>query len=79
MRQHMKSLQHAFYTHLGKQEPWDKEKNLLDNAIRESETYKNLKRQGLSEKAILVSHERKKAHDYLQCIPGRSRNANVLY
>lgn len=50
MQQHMKSLQHAFYTHLGKQEPWDKEKNLLDNAIRESEVYKNLKRQDLARK-----------------------------
>ena len=60
MQQHMKSLQHAFYTHLGKQEPWDKEKNLLDNAIRESEVYKNLKRQGLGEKAILAAMNEKK-------------------
>lgn len=61
MRQHMKSLQHSFYTHLGKQEPWDKEKNILDHAIRESETYKNLKRQGLGEKAILAAMNKKKS------------------
>lgn len=60
MRQHMKSLQHSFYTHLGKQEPWDKEKSILDNAIRESEVYKQLKRQGLGEKAILAAMNEKK-------------------
>lgn len=60
MQQHMKSLQHAFYTHLGKQEPWDKEKNLLVMPFGKAQVYKNLKRKGLARKAILAAMNEKK-------------------
>lgn len=60
MQTHMKSLQNSFYTQWGKQEPWDSDKNILNNAIRESDTYKKLKRQGLNEKEILAAMNKKK-------------------
>lgn len=60
MHEHMKSLQNTFYTHWGKQDPWYKEPDILDKAIRESNAYKSLKQQGLTEKAILAAMNEKK-------------------
>lgn len=57
---HMKSLQNSFYTHWDKKEPWQKDPDILNKAIRESKTYKALKKQGLSEKAILAALNEKK-------------------
>ncbi len=58
--QHMKNLQNDFYTHWGKQEPWYKDKSVLDNAIRQSEIYQSLQQQGLSEKEILKEMGKKR-------------------
>lgn len=60
MRKHMKSLQNSFYTHWDKKDPWQKDPDILDKAIRDSEAYKVLKKQGLSEKAILTALNEKK-------------------
>ena len=60
MHTHMKSLQNSFYTHWDKQDPWYKEPDILDKAIRESTAYKSLKQQGLGEKAILAALNEKK-------------------
>ena len=34
VQEHMKKLQQSYYTHLGKQEPWDKKSCDTENAIR---------------------------------------------
>lgn len=58
---HMKKLQDSYYAHLGKQEPWDKNPAILQNAIHRSQTYKKLKYQGLNEKEILKAMNEKKS------------------
>lgn len=58
---HMKKLQAAYYAHLGKKEPWDKNPAILQNAIRHSSIYKKLKNQELNEKEILKIMNEKKA------------------
>lgn len=50
--QHMKSLQNSYYTHLGKKEPWNNKPDLLENAIKNSDTYIALKQKGLKDKEI---------------------------
>ncbi len=57
---HMQQLQQAYYSHLGKKEPWDSKPAILQNAIRNSRTYKILKNQGLNEKEILRKMQEKK-------------------
>lgn len=49
---HMKSLQNSYYTHLGKKEPWNNNPALLENAIKKSSTYIDLKEKGLADKEI---------------------------
>lgn len=58
---HMKKLQHSFYTHLGKREPWDNQPEILTNAIKNSTVYKRLKHQALSEKEIMKAMNEKKS------------------
>lgn len=58
---HMKKLQDSYYAHLGKQEPWDKNPAILQNAIHSSQTYKKLKHQGFNEKDILKAMNEKKS------------------
>ena len=48
VQEHMKKLQQSYYTHLGKQEPWDKNPAILKNAIQNSTVYQRLKHQGLA-------------------------------
>ena len=61
VQEHMKKLQQSYYTHLGKQEPWDKNPAILKNAIQNSTVYQRLKHQGLAEKDILKILNEKKA------------------
>lgn len=61
VQEHMKKLQQSYYTHLGKQEPWDKNPAILKNAIQNSTVYQRLKHQGLAEKNILKILNEKKA------------------
>ncbi len=58
---HMKTLQQAYYDHLGKKEPWDNQKEILYNAIRNSPVYQKLKHRGLKEEEILRIMSEKKA------------------
>lgn len=60
VKEHLKTLQNTFYKHLGKSEPWDKDKRILANAIKRSETYRALKAEGLSEKEITAAMSVKK-------------------
>lgn len=60
VQNHMKKLQDSYYKHLGKKEPWDKNPSILQNAIRNSQTYKRLQHQGLNEKEILKILNEKK-------------------
>lgn len=60
VQKHMKKLQDSYYKHLGKKEPWDKHPSILQNAIRNSQTYKRLQHQGLNEKEILKIMNEKK-------------------
>ena len=52
IEKHMKSLQHAFYTHQ-KKEPWENNPQILNNAIKNSPAYLRMQKQGLDEKEIM--------------------------
>ena len=60
VKQHVRELQHAFYTHWGKQDPWGNNTLLLDKAIRQSATYRALQKQGLPDKAIRTEMQKKR-------------------
>ncbi|MEI3154597.1 MAG: transglycosylase domain-containing protein [Odoribacter sp.] len=63
---HMQQLQQAYYSHLGKKEPWDSNRNYLQNAIHNSRAYKILKNQGLNERSgNPEKNARKKGYAYL--------------
>ncbi|NJK85287.1 MAG: PBP1A family penicillin-binding protein [Bacteroidales bacterium] len=55
---HMKYLQKLFDSHWSKREPWGANKSVLMDKIRESDRYKNLKKQGKSHEEIM-DHMRK--------------------
>jgi len=73
---HMNKLQESFYAHLGKKEPWDQKPAILENAILNSPLYKRLKQQGISEKEIRKTMNKKKA--MLIYLPGQGE-ARVEY
>ncbi len=52
MREHMKGLQHQYEVAYGKNAPWLKNKSAYIAAKKRLKRYKQLKKQGLSEKAI---------------------------
>lgn len=49
----MALLQNRFYQHWGKTEPWHNQPGVLEDAIKKSDRYKNLKQSGLTHKQIL--------------------------
>lgn len=49
----MAELQAQFFTHWGKEKPWKDKEAIVVDAIKRTGRYKNLKQQGLSEKAII--------------------------
>jgi penicillin-binding protein 1A len=49
----MADLQHQFFQHWGKDEPWKDQEQVVIEAIRRSPRYRNLKETGLSEPQIL--------------------------
>lgn len=51
--QQMTDVQNAFFAHWGKEKPWKGKENVVDEAIRRSSRYRNLKQKGISEKQIL--------------------------
>ena len=57
--QHMASLQGLFYAHWAKQTPWAKYPEVVSAAKRRSERYKELKKQGLTEKEIASAFAKK--------------------
>lgn len=52
MTKQMASLQKTFSQHWGKQEPWKDTPEMIDQAIRQSDRYRGLKKQKLSEEEI---------------------------
>lgn len=52
VKEHMKSLQHSFYNHWKKKDPWSGKPKTLDDAIKRTTRYKTLKSKGKSEKEI---------------------------
>lgn len=48
----MKTLQKTFFKEWGKNEPWGKKTSVVDNAMKRSDRYISLKKQGKSEKEI---------------------------
>lgn len=70
---HLKKLQHSFYTHLGKKEPWSKNPKILDDAIKGSPVYKRLKNQGMEEGAILKVMNQKKSMVVYSAYQGETR------
>ncbi len=58
---HMPQLQKSYNSHLGKREPWSRHPEILQNAIRNSQIYKTLKNNGLSDKEIKEEMSRKKS------------------
>jgi penicillin-binding protein 1A len=49
---HMRSLQHSFYKHWGKRDPWYRDKSVLTSAMHRSMRYKQLKKAKISNKQI---------------------------
>lgn len=70
---HMKSLQHSYYTHLGKKEPWDANPQILENAIKNSTVYRRLKHQGKNDKEIRKIMSEKKAMLVYSAYQGETR------
>lgn len=69
----MKKLQHEFYTHWGEREPWHNNRQILDNAIKNSTVYQNLKSQGLAEKEIMEIMNQKKTMIVYSAYQGEAR------
>ncbi|WP_276802840.1 transglycosylase domain-containing protein [Odoribacter laneus] len=61
VKEHMKKLQHEFYTHWENREPWYNKPQVLEQAIQNSPVYLSLKGQGYNEKQIAEIMNRKKA------------------
>ncbi|HEX5172329.1 MAG TPA: transglycosylase domain-containing protein [Cyclobacteriaceae bacterium] len=59
VKKHMPRLQDEFNRHWGKSDPWKNDPKILEQAIKRSERYKNLKAVGMTEEEILL--EMKKA------------------
>lgn len=55
MQRQMTQIQKTFYTHWGKRDPWQQYPGYMDEVIRKSERYRNLKRQGLSHEEIIAA------------------------
>lgn len=53
MGRQMKEIQTTFDAHWANRNPWQQYPNLLDEAIRKSDRYKNLEKQGLAETEIM--------------------------
>jgi penicillin-binding protein 1A len=53
MTQQMTIVQKQFFDHWGKEKPWKGKEIVVQEAIRRSSRYKNLKQQGLSEEEIM--------------------------
>jgi penicillin-binding protein 1A len=52
-RQQMALLQDRFLKHWGKSDPWQKQPNVLEDAIKKSDRYRGLKQSGLTHQQIL--------------------------
>ena len=61
VKEHMKKLQHEFYSHWENREPWYNKPQVLEQAIQNSPVYLSLKGQGYNEKQIAEIMNRKKA------------------
>jgi penicillin-binding protein 1A len=51
VEEHMKNLQKVFFKEWGKNDPWGNNKKILDAAIKRSDRYQNLKKEGKSDAA----------------------------
>ncbi len=64
MNKHMRALQKTFDEHWkGRSKPWEKDKTLLELALHQSDTWKNLKRRGIPEDSIMKLVNIKKEMD----------------
>ncbi len=59
VKEYMKNLQKVFNTHWGKQEPWSRNKDILNRAIRNSERYKSMEGKGVTHEEIMASFRKK--------------------
>jgi penicillin-binding protein 1A len=55
MAKQMTEIQNTFYKHWGKRDPWQQYPGYLDEVIRKSERYQNLKSQGLSHEESITA------------------------
>lgn len=53
MAKQMTEIQHTFYNHWGKRDPWQQYPGYMDEVIRKSERYQNLNAQGLNHEEII--------------------------
>ncbi len=56
---HMKKLQKIFDQHWGKRNPWGNDQSVVDRAVKRSEYYENLKKNGLGVSAIKAEMQKK--------------------
>jgi len=60
MNEHMKKLQKTFENEYGKNAPWLKNNQIINDALKNSEAYKKYKSKGISEKDIIDSLSKKR-------------------
>lgn len=74
--EHMTALQKTFDQHWAQQSPWDKEQEILNQAIKQSQRYKSLKKQGVSEQQIRTEFGKKESMTLYS--PGKGEETREL-
>ena len=59
VNEYMKNLQKVFDAHWGNQNPWDKNKDILNRAIRNTERYQSMQTKGIPHNDIMTSFKEK--------------------
>lgn len=65
MQEHMTYLQNQFANHWGKNMPWGKSERVVNDAIKRSDRYHTMKKNGYSEKYIMQFFKEEKVHTTL--------------
>ncbi|TRO66530.1 penicillin-binding protein 1A [Christiangramia sabulilitoris] len=78
MLEHMEELQAAHEKSYGNNAPWLRNKEILNDAIKRSERYQSLLKQGLSESEILKRMEQEHPMELFSYAGMETRNANSL-
>lgn len=78
LKEHLSELQKQHELSYGKRAPWIQNKDILEDAVKRSKSYKNLKEDGLSEKEIMKALEKKKPTELFEYDSTETRNVSVI-